>query len=159
METTNTGDNTLDLDQVEARERAELIDAIWPYDGPHSDGTVVSAAAALGELVRYLNNATGGSNVVRTLDFAPTTRRVTSRVATAVAHLDQLTEQLAAAMVRHAADATLVDERGEHVDPADAANASRAALIDARQHLAAAAQSLRTAAQVADPLGHDGAGV
>lgn len=154
METTNTGDNTLDLDRVEPRERAELIDAIWPYDGPHDAAAVVSAAAALGELVRYLNNATGGSNTLRTLEFAPTTRKVTSRVTTAVARLDQLIEQMAAAMVRHAADATLVDERGEHVDPADAAGASREALADARQHLAAAAQSLRTAAQVADPLGH-----
>lgn len=154
METRETGDNTLDLDQVEARERGELIDAIWPYDGPHSDDTVVSAAAALGELVRYLNNATGGSNAVRTLEFAPTTRRVTSRVATAVAGLDQLTDQLVAVMIRHAGDDTLVDDRGGHVNPVEATTAARVALIDARRHLAAAAQSLRRAAEVADPLGH-----
>lgn len=89
-----------------------VVDTHWPYDGPHTPDTVREAAAAMAELVRYLNNATGPGNSTATVGYAPQLYRLLGNLTATVGGLDQQFEQLAAAAERHAADPLLYDDRG-----------------------------------------------
>jgi hypothetical protein len=126
----------------------EVVQQHWPYDGPHSDATMASAAQAIAELVRYLNNAAWSVK----LD-GPGLYSVLSPLAGGLLSLDQLLGQLHAAAHSLVDDPTLYDDRrdrpGEHtaVDVADA-------IGDARVHQEFRL-GIQTAAQYACHLGHD----
>lgn len=91
--------------------REEVVERYWPYDGPHSRDSVATAAAALGALVRYLNNATQAGTAPVTLPYPASAHQVIADLATTVARLPQLLEQLQAVMRAQAADPRLYDDR------------------------------------------------
>jgi hypothetical protein len=132
---------------------AEVITTYFPVDGPHSDETLSHAAAAIAELVRYLNHATLNPNSPA-LEWAATTYRVLSGLNAATSSLDQLTRQLDAALRAQQANSSLYDDRRDR--PASAtATEVRAALMSARVALGTAAEHLQIAANAASHLGND----
>lgn len=114
--------------------------------------TVMSAAGALRELVRYCNNATG--NGTHTLRYAPTAYRVTSNVRAAVASLDQLMQQLTDAAERHGSDETIFDDRPE-VEAEATVREALEDLIVARERLRGVEATMQRAAMHLGHLGHD----
>ena len=75
----------------------DAIEERWPYDGPHSVEGIVNGAYALGQLVRYLNNATQYRD---RFDQPGQVHDVLMGVQSAVYRLRQLLEQ-SAAMLDH----------------------------------------------------------
>lgn len=92
-------------------DRRDVVDEFWPYDGPHSRETVIDAANAIPDLVRYLNNATQPGTAARTLAWANTIDALVSAIKTSVYRMDQLIDQLAAAARTQAADPSVYDAR------------------------------------------------
>lgn len=90
---------------------SDVINTQWPYDGPHSAESVISAADALPALVRYLNNATGPGNGSVTLTAASTTDHLLDRVRAAVCGLDQLFRQTADHLDDQGTSFSLYDDR------------------------------------------------
>lgn len=130
-----------------------LIDAAWPFDGPHTADSVEAAAVALGRLVRYLNNATGYS---RSLPDAATAYRVTSNLASVAGLLPQLLDQLARFMEQQVNDPSLYDDRRNENHPAHrTALAVSAALGEARRAAGSMGAALALAASAASHLGND----
>jgi hypothetical protein len=89
----------------------ELVNAKFPYDGPHSYDTVFEAARAMDELAEYLGNATGPGNGERTLQYGPHVYHVIGALTGALGSLGQVLDQLAAAEKRVGADPTAYDDR------------------------------------------------
>ena len=138
----------------ERRFAADGVEEFFPYDGPHCPDRVADAARGLSALVRYLNNATGPSNDRVTLVWAATVHRVLCGVTTAVHGLDQLFDQLTAAMERQALDPSLYDDRRDR--------RGRDTAIDVAMHIystrpvaRALAIELERAQQLAAHLGND----
>lgn len=69
----------------------DVIGETWPLNGPYGEDETRNAAAAIGELVRYLNYATMYPEGVR---YPSVAGSVASRVGSAVSLLDQTLEQL-----------------------------------------------------------------
>ncbi len=136
------------------RELPDAIEECVPYDGPHSPDTVADAARGLAALVRYLNNATGPGTGRTTLAWAPTVYRVLSGLGPAVHGLDQLLEQLAAAMTRQAKDPTVYDDRRDRPG-ADTAHALATQLSELRGAASGLARGVDQAWELSAHLGHD----
>lgn len=132
----------------------EVVDRFWPYDGPYSAESVASAAAALGWLVRYLNNATGPGNAARTLPYAVSADRVINGVGQAVLLLPQLLGQLCEFLAGQSADRGLYDDRRDRPGAATAAE-----LIDqlcgAHRTVLVLGEQLAAAARLSSHLGND----
>lgn len=130
---------------------SEIVERHWPYDGPHSSGTVESAAEVIAGLVRYMNNATWNPQRLS----APGLYRVLSSLNSAVWGLDQLLNQLGAVVGALIEDPTLYDDRRDRPG-ADTARDVLAALITARDALADRPRRwIDQSAQLASRLGHD----
>ncbi len=127
----------------------DVVEAVWPYDGPHDPHLVEQAAAAMAALTRYLNNAT--SYGVRS---GPALGRIVSNLATTVFRCNQLLEQLERAAVAVSGDRTLYDDRRDR-DGIDTALELDVELRAARVTLALVANRLEQAAGMAGHLGHD----
>jgi hypothetical protein len=124
----------------------EVVEAAWPYDGPHDDETVSSAATAISRLVRYLNNATQHRNARHTLAWAATTDRITGSLHETTALLPQLLTQLAAAMRAQCDNPGLYDDRHDGRDAAVTASTAAGLLeyaADAAHDLAGQLASVR----------------
>jgi hypothetical protein len=132
----------------------DSIEQYLPYDGPHSADTVADAAYGLSALVRYLNNATGPRNGRTTLAWAATNDRVLGGVNAAVYGLDQLLEQLAAAMERQAQDPTLYDDRRDRPG-AHTAQAVATELREAKPLVWELARAIDQARELSYHLGND----
>jgi len=132
----------------------EVVDRFWPYDGPHSAESVASAAAALGWLVRYLNNATGPGNAARTLPYAASADRVISNLGHTVGLFPQLLGQLCEFLDHQAQVPTLYDDRRDRPGAGTAAE-----LIDqlcgAHQTVLVLGEQLAAAARLSSHLGND----
>lgn len=110
--------------------------ALFPLDGPHTPETVIGAARAVDDLVRYLNHATRGHLLGNPADLYS----VLAALSMAVMKLPQLVEQLAAHTDRYVTVSGLYDSHG--------GNPSFTAM-DVRQHLWA---THRGALRLIDPL-------
>lgn len=129
----------------------DIVERLWPFDGPHSSDTVTSAASTMAGLVRYMNNATWNPRLLP----GPDLYRVLSSLNSVVHGLDQLLRQLTNTLAELGNDPTLYDDRRD-----------RPAALTAGEiagHLAAAWDALageprsrlKRAAGLASHLGHD----
>lgn len=91
----------------------EVVERLWPYDGPHHPERVVEAVDAMSSLIRYLTNATTGERATGTLPYAISVHLVINGLLRAVSRLPQLLTQLGEAIRRQAADSSLYDDRGD----------------------------------------------
>lgn len=121
---------TFDLD-----ERDRVIEQVWPYDGPHDQHSVATAAASIAALVRYLNNATQPHLADHTLPYAATISDILNGVRSAAMHLDQLLDQLDSAINQQATTGDVYDADLPDVPAAgrERARALSAQLAEARQ--------------------------
>lgn len=87
----------------------DVIDKAWPYDGPHSTESVISAAEAIADLVRYMNNAT---RTPGRLPYAGDVYTVLGHLTTMTRRLPQLVTQLKAATDQHWDSTTVYDTEG-----------------------------------------------
>jgi len=117
---------------------SDVIATQWPYDGPHGRDSVTSAAGAMADLVRYLNNATGPGNAAATLEWASTIDLLLHGVDRTIGGLDQLLGQLSVALTAQADSASLYDDRRDRPGH-DTALAAAAQLRRARRTLQALA--------------------
>lgn len=129
----------------------EVVESIWPYDGPHSPESVRSALAAAAELVRYANNATWQPY---TLPYAPSVNRDMGKVGSIVYGLDQLLDQLGGALKRHAGDPTLYDDRRDRTGK-DTALAAVQEITSLRQTLFTLCKQVDKVQSLTNHLGHD----
>lgn len=128
----------------------EIVEQRWPFDGPHSDDTVHSAAMAARQLVRYMANAT-----YRPVGSGPALWRIVSALREAVVGLEQVLRQLAeSASGAVADDASLFDDRHDRPG-ADTASEVAILLRHARGTLMETATALSLASAAASHLGHD----
>lgn len=135
-------------------DRDEAVEAIWPYDGPHSADSVQTAAGALPDLVRYLNNATGPNG--QNLPFASHVGDAVGSTRGGVALLDQFIEQLGMALVRHSnkGPGMLYDDRGQGHDAGQTVAAALHHLNEAREALHPLVDALDEAHGAINHLGH-----
>lgn len=140
---------------LDEQDFTDVIEEHFGYDGPHTPEGVREAAQALTTLVRYLNNATGPGNGTNSLPYAPHTYRLLGSVHASLHRLDQLLEQAASAMNRHAGDPTLRDDRGADSVAGDTAHNAVEVLDEARRTLALSRSHLDEAWGVSSHLGHD----
>lgn len=91
----------------------DVVEHFWPYDKPNAED-VVTAAGALPDIVRYLNNATQPDKAQRTLPFANSIDTIISSLKSSVYGLDQLVEQLSTAARAQAARPDVYDARAEN---------------------------------------------
>lgn len=89
----------------------ELVDKHFPYDGPHSDDSVLEAAKTVDQLTRYLANATGPGIGKHTLTCGADVYRVLGQISGALANIEQVLGQLADAATRTSADPLAYDDR------------------------------------------------
>lgn len=130
----------------------EVVEQHWPYDGPHSDESVESAATAVGRLVRYLNNATWPYKKV--VAGGPTLYRVLSSLNGAVYGLDQLLRQLQETARELAADESMYDDRRDRPARTTAIEAV-AALGEAVLALGPLMRGVESATSLTCHLGHE----
>lgn len=133
-------------------EVSDLIAERLPYDGPHSAETVAAASEALTVLVRYLNNATRHREA---LPYAATVDEVVAGVDTAVYGLEQLFDQLSAALDRQAEDPSLYDDRRPDKEGSSTAFHAVTALETARVSAGQLAEALRAVRAHTAHLGND----
>lgn len=130
---------------------AATIEALFPYDGPHTPDRVRAAAEAVSALVRYLNNATRrGDSIRQPSDLA----QIVGYLSGATAGLPQTLSQLAQHARRIARWADVYDDRGS--DPGVVATDCGMHLQVAATNTAAAAQLLAAAHDAASRLGTSG---
>lgn len=130
------------------QDATQIVQRYWPYDGPHTDESVVGAAQAVSHLVRYVANAT-----YRPVSSGPAFYEVLWRLDEAMARVDQVLRQLAEVTgAALADDVSLRDDRGGSGQPAVAEVV--VLLQDAQQRLLSARGPLNRAAQVSSHLGH-----
>lgn len=89
----------------------DAIQAVFPYDGPHSQEKVTAAGQAFVAIGRYLNNATQSGTARTTLEWGSTIGSVIGSVKAALYQLDQLVDQLAQASLHLAEDPTLYSDQ------------------------------------------------
>lgn len=129
----------------------------WGYDGPYNEYRTSAAATMIGQLVRYLNNATGKRSA---LPYASTAHNVLSGLSSAAFGLGQLTLQLRDFADRLIDDPSLYDDRSAASMRGLGDDASRTALdlitqLNAVLPVAAdLAARLERAAGIASHLGH-----
>jgi hypothetical protein len=129
----------------------DIVERLWPYDGPHSSDTVTTAARAMADLVRYMNKATWNPQLLN----GPSLYRVLSSLNSVAWGLDQLLVQLAKVAKTRIADPTMYDDRRDR-PAADTAREVIDAVLAARRALAGEPRSgIKRAAQLASHLGHD----
>lgn len=131
----------------------ETINQRWPYDGPHSEDTVLEAARAIHELVEYLNNATFGGTK-KTLRYSPQVARILGSLGSGLSGLDQLLEQLMVAETRIGKDPKAHDERRDR-PASQSANEAVEHIGQARKLLAQTSSALLSASTAAFRIGHD----
>lgn len=132
--------------------QAELA-AIWPYDGPHSTKKVTDAAHAISALVRYINNATStGGRYGYMSDVA----KVANSLAAAAYGLDQLLDQMSAAIDQHIAAGRLYDDRCPRDPDAGIAKADLAVnrIVQAQVAAGALATQLSELCSTTNTIGH-----
>jgi hypothetical protein len=130
----------------------ELVEQHWPYDGPHDDESLPSAAAAVERLTRYLANATRAPRLTWP---GPSAYRTVSNLRGAMVHLDQVLEQLSLyASGPMAQSASLYDDRHDRPG-ADTALDVAVALECARDELRNAVEHLGRASRAGVHLGND----
>jgi hypothetical protein len=88
-----------------------LVDKAFPYDGPHSDDSVLEAAKAADQLTRYIANATSPGNGNHTLPYGAAVYRVLSQMSGVLANIEQVLGQLGDAATRTGADVLAYDDR------------------------------------------------
>lgn len=93
------------------RDLSQAINEQLPYDGPHSQETVIEAASGLYQLVRYLNNATQPSMSDHTLPCASAVGEVLDGLTAVMYGSDQLLDQLRHAMASGIAGQDVYDDR------------------------------------------------
>lgn len=130
----------------------EVVEQNWPYDGPHSDETVESAATAVGQLVRYLSNATWPYKKV--VASGPTLYRVLSSVNASAYGLRQLLEQLQTTAVDLAEDESMYDDRRDRPARTTAVDTA-AALGEALRALGPLIRAVEHASSLTCHLGHE----
>lgn len=143
------------LDDNAVVDAAEVVEAHWPYDGPHFPELTTTAAAAIDRLVRYLNNATGKPDAMPYVAVAGT---LLASLHAAVTGTEQLAVQLARFAELQAADPTLYDDRRDRPG-ADTALALATELNELRSKVADLAGALDRAAELASHLGNTEPGV
>lgn len=85
------------------------VAAAFPYDGPHTPERVAAAAETVGDVLRYLANATRSRGAVPT---GPDLGAVLSHLSVVGPRLAQVLQQLDIAADRIADDPTLYDDSG-----------------------------------------------
>lgn len=135
------------------RDFSAVVEDFFPFDGPHSQDSVVGAALGAAALVRYVNNATRPGNGEWTLEWAAAVYGVVGGVHAVVAGLDQLLGQLVVAVRRQAGDPSLYDDRGDR-SAAGTAREVAESLGAARQRSRAVAAELEAARAAASHLGN-----
>lgn len=131
-----------------------LVEQHFPYDGPHSAATVREAAAAVAELVRYLNNATGPGNARTTVEWAATIDRILGQINRTMYSLEQLLGQLADGMRAQADDPTVYDDRHDRPGK-DTARLAANEITATIPHVLRLARQLANARALTDHLGND----
>lgn len=136
-----------DLDRL-----AELA-AIWPYDGPHSTKTVTDAADAISVLVRYINNAT---SMAGRYCYMSKVAMVADSLAAAAFGLDQLLDQMSAAIDQHIATGGLYDDQCPADPDAGIAKADLAVnrIVRARSAAGVLAKQLVELGSTTNTIGH-----
>lgn len=124
----------------------DIVAEHFPYDGPYSDERTADAAEALGELVRYLANATQKDSAVT---VPSTIARVLGELHTATFRMDQVLAQLGDLIT--AAGPDLRDDRPDR-DPAETAADAFGAITEARVRHLPFADALDEAHQSASHL-------
>ncbi|HEY3692816.1 MAG TPA: hypothetical protein VGL46_21450 [Pseudonocardiaceae bacterium] len=89
----------------------DVVETVLPYDGPHSQDSVLNAARVFVRSGRYLNNATQPTTAETTLEWASTIGSIVGNVKVVLYQLDQLLDQLAQASMRLAEDPTLYSDQ------------------------------------------------
>jgi hypothetical protein len=133
----------------------DIVQAFWPYDGPHSGWRISQAAFAASRLVRYMNNATQGQ---RGPGDAPAIGRIVGSVSSIVYGLDQLLDQLASAAAHLADDPTLYDDRNPSGQGGATARELAQVLEIARDRLRSSRGDIDRANILSGRLGHRSAG-
>lgn len=128
----------------------DVVEQHFPYDGPHTDDTVLDALRGAQSLIRYANNATSRRGVLN----GPSVYRSASAAAAMAHGLVQLLDQLADAARQVAEDPTAYDDRRDR--PASQTAIEVGLHLDvARDKVAAVTRPLDQAAIVASHIGHD----
>lgn len=140
---------------LDEQDFTSTVEEHFPFDGPHTPEQVRDAARGVSKLVRYLNNATGGGNGTNALPYAPHTYRLLGSMHSTVDGLDQLLDQIAGALNRHASDSTLYDDRAADTDAGNTAHDAVEVLDEARRTLALSRTHLDEAWGLSSHLGHD----
>jgi len=128
---------------------ADLVAAAFPYDGPHTPERVAAAAETVGDLLRYLANATRSRGAIPS---SPDLGAVLSHLSVVGPRLAQVLQQLDDAAERIAGSPTLYDDRGE--DARHTAVSAASACGEAARTAYLLAESIDDAHQLAARLGH-----
>lgn len=132
----------------------DAVEALLPYDGPHSEAKITDASSAVSQLVRYMNNATQPGQARRTLPYAASIYRALGGIGGALYGLDQLVRQLSTAMAEHAENPSLYDDRRDRAG----GRTAREVVIElgeVRQVLAAVADHLAVAREMSSHVGNE----
>lgn len=134
----------------------EIVDGYWSFDGPHDDHATAQAVRAIGQLARYLANATGPGHQQSALPYAATGNRVVNGMASAAGSMVQILQQLMLFFEAQSVDPTLYDDRyDEKAFPARAtAQLAAEYLVDAQQAALLLMEQLQKAAKYTTHLGN-----
>lgn len=134
-------------------DRLAELETIWPYDGPHTPETVTDAARAISQLVRYINNATSIRHRYR---YMSDVAQVANSLAAAAYGLDQLLDQMSAAIDQHIATGGLYDDQCPADPDAGTAKADLAVnrTLQARSTAGVLAKQLSELGGTANTIGH-----
>lgn len=127
----------------------DVIEKAWPYDGPHSSESIISAAQGVAELVRYLNNAT---RTPARLPYMGDVDAVLGQLSTAFDRLPQLVTQMCAVVEQHWNSTDVYDDQGGDVQ--DLLGDCVATLQDFGTDLVAPTVTLKDARSMAAQIGH-----
>jgi hypothetical protein len=127
-----------------------IVEANWPFDGPHDEDTIASAATAVDQLVRYMANAT-----YRLPESGQGLWRIVSGLREAVSKLDQVLRYLSERAEGVVADDPILYDDRRDRPGADTAAEVAILLRLAREGLAEACKTLSQASAVASHLGND----
>jgi hypothetical protein len=143
---------------MDYRGASDLIGGVFRPDGPHSDLMTVNAALCLGDLVRYLTNATNATGGVT---LPSTVATVAGALAAALDELQKTLRQLAQVEVDMGRDPRAGHDRAHPRDlarwplrpsPAATAEEAEALMVAAAGQLGAVARTLEDAQVYASRL-------
>lgn len=126
-----------------------IVEAHWPFGGPHTEESVESAAEAMCGLARYLVNA-----LWTVSPSAPSLRRLLSFLVTADHRVGEVLEMLVTEAHRLAQDPTLFDERRDRPGSQTAIEVVEH-INDAQVRYSGGRGALEKAWAAASYLGHD----